>query len=144
MARLRRTQPEASDQMGPKLLLASLFFGLSVYFAAHFVRYVHLVEKLQAMKTVSIPTAADAPEDLSTMLVLEIDADANIRNDHELIPLETLGETISLKHPTKVVLRVDKTAKYPMLKKILKAVGDAGIKNVTFSVIDSPRSNTQP
>lgn len=42
-----------------------------------------------------------------------------------------------LKTPqTRVLIRADRAVRYEYLRQILKAVGDSGITNVTFSVVD--------
>jgi len=42
-----------------------------------------------------------------------------------------------LKNPmTRVLVRVDRAARWSFEREVLKAVGDAGITNVTFSVVD--------
>ena len=39
---------------------------------------------------------------------------------------------------TRVLIRVDRSARWGFEREILKAVGDAGISNVTFAVVDKP------
>ena len=74
------------------------------------------------------------------------------------VPLNNMGsiEVDSIKYPTagdlvpklqqeleknpmtRVLVRVDRSARWSFEREVLKAVGDSGITNVTFSVVDKP------
>ena len=39
---------------------------------------------------------------------------------------------------TRVLVRADRSTRWSFEREVLKAVGDSGITNVTFSVVDKP------
>jgi len=47
-----------------------------------------------------------------------------------------LRESIIKTPQTRVLIRADRSVRYEYLRQILKAVGESGISNVTFSVVD--------
>ncbi|MDD5349107.1 MAG: biopolymer transporter ExbD [Chthoniobacteraceae bacterium] len=50
-----------------------------------------------------------------------------------------------LKNPlTRVLVRVDRSARWAFEREVLKAVGDAGITNVTFAVVDKAGAGSPP
>lgn len=53
---------------------------------------------------------------------------------NDLIPL--LRQELDKNPMVSVILRVDRSARYGYEREILKVIGDAGITNVTFSVVD--------
>ncbi|MEI6351955.1 MAG: biopolymer transporter ExbD [Verrucomicrobiota bacterium] len=61
----------------------------------------------------------------------------------QMVPM--LREKVSKMPQTRVLIRADRAVRYDFLRQILKAVGDSGIANVTFSVVDKdvPGKNGQ-
>ena len=58
----------------------------------------------------------------------------------DLIPM--LQRQIEVNPLCRVLIRADKNVRYEYLRSLLKAVGDAGIANVTFSVVDKEAPKT--
>ena len=54
----------------------------------------------------------------------------------DLVP--KLRQELEKNPMTRVLVRVDRFARWSFEREILKAVGDSGITNVTFSVVDKP------
>lgn len=137
-----RQMPEEDPefQIAPMIdvLLVLLVFFMSI----------SSTQVLQVTKNVVLPVAADGKEievakDQALINVTYLTAAAtssiemNQRNyqvPEDLMP--ELKASAENRPEYKVVVRADKNTKYGFLRKILATVGQAGIKNVTFSVTD--------
>ena len=70
---------------------------------------------------------------ISNMGSIEVDSQ-KYPTPGDLIPI--LQEALNKNPMTRVLIRADKAVRYEFEKEILKAVGTAGVANVTFSVVD--------
>lgn len=70
---------------------------------------------------------------ISNMGSIEVDSQ-KYPTPGDLIPV--LQEALNKNPMTRVLIRADKAVRYEFEKEILKAVGTAGVANVTFSVVD--------
>ena len=59
----------------------------------------------------------------------------------ELVP--KLRQELDKNPMTRVLVRVDRSTRWSFEREVLKAVGDSGITNVTFSVVDKPGPGNQ-
>ena len=55
-----------------------------------------------------------------------------------------LTEKLSKTPQFRMLIRADKDVRYDFLRTLLKAAGEAGVNNVTFSVVDKEGSKTPP
>ena len=137
-----RNAPEEDPefQIAPMIdiLLVLLVFFMSI----------SSTEALQTNKEVNLPVAREAkkPKENPGQVIVNVtwDSRANIGrievNDRvygspdELV--RTFADAVSVAPTTRVLVRADRETRYEFLKQIMKAVGNAGIPNVTFSVVD--------
>jgi biopolymer transport protein ExbD len=138
----RQPEPEADPefQIAPMIdiLLVLLVFFMSI----------SSTEVLQANRDVRLPVAKeakDAKENPGQIIVnLAFNAVNNAvaisvnEKDYaapgELVPV--LQNHIQKNPMVRVLIRADKDVRYAVMKSLLEAVGQAGIANVTFSVVD--------
>ncbi len=144
---VRELPEEAPDfQIAPMIdvLLVLLVFFMSI----------SSTEVLQSAKGIELPVAADASErkkakEIKINVAWNVAADAGsiVIDDRaygspdEIIPL--LRERVAAVPETRVLLREDKQTRYAFTRAIMAAVGAAGIKNVTFSVVDKEGARQQ-
>jgi len=137
-----RNAPEEDPefQIAPMIdiLLVLLVFFMSI----------SSTEVLQVNQNINLPVAADAkaPKDnvgqvivnviwvpLNDMGILEIN-DVKYNTPAEIIPV--LSNALMKAPQTRVLIRADRGVRYAFLRQILKAVGEAQISSITFSVMD--------
>ena len=112
-------------------------------------------EVLQSTKNIELPIAADgnaasknkgqviiniswlAANDVGTITVDE----RNYANPTELSPM--LAERAKANPAIRVLIRADKQTRYDFTRAVMIAVGQAQIKNVTFSVVDKEAPKAQ-
>ena len=112
-----------------------------------FFMSISSTEVLQSTKGIELPVAADASDKKKSKEV-KINVSWNTAADsggiiiddraygapEELTPL--LKERLAAVPETRVLLREDKATRWEFTRALMAAVGAAGIKNVTFSVVD--------
>ncbi|MGA1129546.1 MAG: ExbD/TolR family protein, partial [Chthoniobacterales bacterium] len=135
-------EPEADPefQIAPMIdiLLVLLVFFMSI----------SSTEVLQSNRDIKLPVAKDAKdakENPGQIIVnlgfSQINNSASISVNEveygapaDLVPM--LQNHIQKNPMVRVLIRADKDVRYSLLKSLLEAVGQAGIANVTFSVVD--------
>jgi biopolymer transport protein ExbD len=143
----RKNPPEEDPefQIAPMIdiLLVLLVFFMSI----------SSTEVLQANREISLPIAADgksaSKNNPSQVIVnvlwnpindigsIEID-DTEYPSAAVVVP--RLAKAIEADPLARVLVRADRAVRYEYLRGVLKAVGDAGVQNVTFSVVDKEQS----
>ena len=140
-----RTPPEEDPefQIAPMIdiLLVLLVFFMSI----------STTEVLQTNDAVQLPVAKDAREKekgaagqgqtILNVLWSRINNSGSINVDGKDIALAAdvvpyLREKMSGNPTMRVLVRADKEVRYEYMRSVLKALGDAGVGNVTFSVVD--------
>lgn len=139
--RVRPPDPEAEPefQIAPMIdiLLVLLVFFMSI----------SSTEVLQSNKEIQLPVAKDAKEAKENPGQVIINILYNAMNnatvvevqDREMGPAELvplLQTQVSNNPLVRVLIRADKGVRYEFLRKVLESVGNAGVGNVTFSVVD--------
>jgi len=137
-----RSAPEEDPefQIAPMIdiLLVLLVFFMSI----------STTDALQSNKEVNLPVAKDAkPPDkgAGNQVVLNvtwqpvsgssnIEVDSAILSPADLVPM--LRNRLVAVPQTRVLVRADRNVRYEYLRQILKSVGDSGVSNITFSVVD--------
>jgi biopolymer transport protein ExbD len=120
-----------------------------------FFMSISSTEVLQTNDKVKLPVAKDAKESkknegqsIVNILwnelgggagagVIEVDA-IQFAQPNELVPYIT--EKVSRNPGMRVLVRADKNVRYEYLRGLLKALGDSGVGNVTFSVVDKEQA----
>lgn len=69
---------------------------------------------------------------------IEVDGQQKFAQASDLVPYLT-GRVADVPD-MRILLRADKSVRYEFLRSLLKAIGDAGIGNVTFSVVDKEQT----
>ena len=115
-----------------------------------FFMSISSTEVLQSNKDIALAVAKEAkqPKKAAGQVIVNvswltinnagsIEVDSQRYNAaNELIP--RLQQELEKNPMTRVLVRVDRSARWSFEREVLKAVGDAGITNVTFSVVDKP------
>lgn len=142
-ARAATRNPAEEDpefQIAPMIdiLLVLLVFFMSI----------SSTEVLQSNRTISLAVAkeAKAPKKAPGQVIINVAwtplnnagsievNDQKLPSAYDLVP--KLQDELAKNPLTRVLVRVDRSARWGFEREILKAVGDAGISNVTFSVVD--------
>ena len=146
----RKNMPEEDPefQIAPMIdiLLVLLVFFMSI----------SSTEVLQSNRDIQLPIAADGKSAsknnpgqliinvawvaLNNSGVIEVN-DRKYATPAELIPV--LQKTITANPLARVLIRADKSVRYEFERTLLKAIGDAGVSNVTFSVQDKEKVKTE-
>ncbi len=137
----RQGEPEADPefQIAPMIdiLLVLLVFFMSI----------STTEVLQSNQEINLPVAKDAkdPVDNPGQVIINVtftpmnNATALIVNERTYpSPAEVVGilqSAVSKNPMVRVLIRADREVRYEYLRSLLEAVGQAGIANVTFSVV---------
>lgn len=140
-----RTPPEEDPefQIAPMIdiLLVLLVFFMSI----------SSTEVLQTNDSVQLPVAKDAKEKergaagqgqtILNVLWTRLNNSGSINVDGKDITVAAdvvpyLKEKLSGNPTMRVLVRADKEVRYEYMRSVLKALGDAGVGNVTFSVVD--------
>ncbi len=144
-----REMPEEAPefQIAPMIdvLLVLLVFFMSI----------SSTEVLQSAKGIELPVAAGAGDrkkakEIKINVAWNIAADAGsividdraYGSPEDIIPL--LRERVAAVPETRVLLREDKQTRYAFTRAIMAAVGAAGIRNVTFAVVDEDGAKKIP
>jgi len=145
---VRKPEPEADPefQIAPMIdiLLVLLVFFMSI----------SSTEVLQSNKEINLPVAKEAKEakenpgqviinvthtPINNMTAIEVDQKV-YPSPMDLVNL--LKAKVAANPLVRVVVRADKEVRYEYMRQLLEAVGQSGVGNVTFSVVD--KENTAP
>lgn len=133
-------EPDPEFQIAPMIdiLLVLLVFFMSI----------SSTEVLQSNKEVNLPVAKDAKEAkenpgqvIINVTYVPINNSTAIEVDQRVYPVPAdlvnmLREKVQQNPLVRVLIRADREVRYDYLRKLLEAVGQAGVGNVTFSVVD--------
>ena len=137
-----RVQPEEDPefQIAPMIdiLLVLLVFFMSI----------SSTEVLQSNREISLPVAKDGKQpgkvpgqvivnvtwaSINNLGAIEVN-DRKYPSPYDIV--NYLHDSVMKNPQTRVLIRADRTVRYEYMREILKAVGQSGIANVTFSVVD--------
>ncbi|MFV0337079.1 MAG: ExbD/TolR family protein [Chthoniobacterales bacterium] len=139
----KRRQPEA--EADPEFQIAPMIDILLVLLV--FFMSISSTEVLQSNRDIKLPVAKEAQDakknpgqvivnilynemnDATIIEVNDVDVDAN-----GLIPM--LQKHVATNPLVRVLIRADRAVRYDHLRSVLQSVGNAGVSNVTFSVVD--------
>lgn len=139
--RVRPVDPEVDPefQIAPMIdiLLVLLVFFMSI----------STTEVLQSTEGINLPIAKDAKEAKENPGQVIINIAYNPINNSTAITVQDveygpdalvgLLQTQVSKNPmVRVLIRADRQVRYEFLRRVLESVGNAGVGNVTFSVVD--------
>jgi len=133
-------EPDPEFQIAPMIdiLLVLLVFFMSI----------SSTEVLQSNKEINLPIAKEAKEakdnpgqviinvtytSINDMTAIEVDQQ-NYAMPADIVPI--LINKVSANPLVRVLIRADREVRYDYVRKILEAVGQSGVGNVTFSVVD--------
>lgn len=133
-------EPDPEFQIAPMvdILLVLLVFFMSI----------STTEVLQSNKDVNLPVAKDAQqakENPGQTIVNIVHSPINnstlIEVDQQIYPsprdlINMLDSKVRANPLMRVLIRADRDVRYEYLRTLLEAVGQAGIGNVTFAVVD--------
>lgn len=137
-----RNAPEEDPefQIAPMIdiLLVLLVFFMSI----------SSTEALQSNKEVNLPVAREAkkPKENPGQVIVNvtwsvkdnigrIEVNDRVYNSPDEL-VRVCADAVAVAPATRVLVRADRDVRYEYMKQILKAVANAGIPNVTFSVVD--------
>jgi biopolymer transport protein ExbD len=139
-------EPDPEFQIAPMIdiLLVLLVFFMSI----------SSTEVLQSNKEINLPIAKEAKEAKDNPGQVIINLTYTLMNDmtgveldqkdysapSDLVPL--LQNKVAANPLVRVLIRADREVKYDFVRQVLQAVGQSGIGNVTFSVVDKEASPT--
>ena len=141
-------EPDPEFQIAPMIdiLLVLLVFFMSI----------SSTEVLQSNKEIHLPIAKEAKEakdnpgqviinvtytPMNDMTGVELDQ-KGYASPTDLVPL--LQNKVAANPLVRVLIRADREVKYDFVRQVLQAVGQSGIGNVTFSVVDKEASPSTP
>ena len=121
-----------------------------------FFMSISSTEVLQSNKEIHLPIAKEAKEakdnpgqviinvtytPMNDMTGVELDQ-KGYASPTDLVPL--LQNKVAANPLVRVLIRADREVKYDFVRQVLQAVGQSGIGNVTFSVVDKEASPSTP
>jgi biopolymer transport protein ExbD len=141
-------EPDPEFQIAPMIdiLLVLLVFFMSI----------SSTEVLQSNKEIHLPIAKEAKEakdnpgqviinltytPMNDMTGVELDQ-KDYASPTDLVPL--LQNKVAANPLVRLLIRADREVKYDFVRQVLQAVGQSGIGNVTFSVVDKEASPSTP
>ena len=141
-------EPDPEFQIAPMIdiLLVLLVFFMSI----------SSTDVLQSNKEIHLPIAKEAKEakdnpgqviinvtytPMNDMTGVELDQ-KDYASPTDLVPL--LQNKVAANPMVRVLIRADREVKYDFVRQVLQAVGQSGIGNVTFSVVDKEASPSTP
>ncbi len=141
-------EPDPEFQIAPMIdiLLVLLVFFMSI----------SSTEVLQSNKEIHLPIAKEAKEakdnpgqviinvtyaPINDMTGVELDQ-KDYASPSDLVPL--LQNKVAANPLVRVLIRADREVKYDFVRQVLQAVGQSGVGNVTFSVVDKEASPSTP
>ena len=141
-------EPDPEFQIAPMIdiLLVLLVFFMSI----------SSTEVLQSNKEISLPVAKEAKEakDNPGQVIINVtyapinDATA-IEVDQRSYPAPSdivpmLKNKVAANPLMRVLIRADREVRFDYIKQVLMAVGESGVGNVTFSVVDKDPNASKP
>ena len=142
----QRTQMRNPPEEDPEFQIAPMIDILLVLLV--FVMSISSTEVLASNKTISLPVAKDGkqPGKQPGQVIVNVSwvpmndvGHIEVNNQNYPVPGDMvlmLHEKIMKTPQTRVLVRADRGVRWEFMRGILKACGDAGISNVTFSVVD--------
>lgn len=141
-----RAQTRLTPEEDPEFQIAPMVDILLVLLV--FFMTISSTEAIQTNQNVQLPVSKDAkaPGDNPSQVIINvlwvemtnmgsIELDESIyRNPNEITTV--LTRRLQQRADLRVLLRADRGVRYEYLKDILRAIGDSGVSNVTFSVVD--------
>ncbi len=147
---VRKAEPDADPefQIAPMIdiLLVLLVFFMSI----------SSTEVLQANREVNLPIAKeakDAKDNPGQVIINVTYAPINnataIEVDQKLYPvpadlINMLRAKVAANPLVRVLIRADREVRYEYMRQLLESVGQAGVGNVTFSVVDKEATGQKP
>ena len=136
-------EEEPDFQIAPMIdvLLVLLVFFMSI----------SSTEVLQATKGIELPVAGDGRDAAKNAKQVIVNVSWNLVGDAGAITIDDKGYATppdivpvlrartEVVPETRVLIRADRQVRYAYLREIMIAVGQAGIPNVTFSVVDKEK-----
>ena len=155
MHRLTRTQKAIKDlknppEEDPEFQIAPMIDILLVLLV--FFMSISSTEVLQSNHSILLPVAADAKDasknspaqvtvNISWVPVNEIGSieisEKRYPDADSIIP--EIQHELEVKPTARVLIRADRGVKWEFMKTVMRAVGQAGISNVTFSVVNTDK-----
>ena len=141
-----RIQTRLAPEEDPEFQIAPMIDILLVLLV--FFMSISSTEVLQRVDGLDLPVAADAPDihithgqvivnvfwaQVNNSGSIQMDGVAYARGE-QLVPV--LRSVMEANDGTRVLIRADKNVRYEYLRQVMKAAGDAGVGNVTFSVVN--------
>lgn len=121
-----------------------------------FFMSISSTESLQSNREIALPVARDAKSAsksnpgqviinvtwvaLTNVGALEVD---NVRYPEPSALVPKLQKAIKANPVARVLIRADKAVRYEYLRALMKAIGQAGVSNVTFSVVDKESRSSE-
>jgi len=142
----KRSATRNSPEEDPEFQIAPMIDILLVLLV--FFMSISSTEVLQTNKSISLPVAKDAKSPKKnqgqviinvTWLTLGNIGSISVNDRVYNSPAELVGmlrDAIVKTPQTRVLIRADRGVRYEFERQILRSVGEAGIANVTFSVVD--------
>jgi len=146
----RKAEPDADPefQIAPMIdiLLVLLVFFMSI----------SSTEVLQSNKEVNLPVAKDAKDAkdnpgqvIINVTYVPLNSTTSIEVDQQryAAPAELtalLQRKVAANPLVRVLIRADKDVKYEFTRQLLEAIGQSGVGNVTFSVVDKEGNGAKP
>lgn len=141
-------EPDPEFQIAPMIdiLLVLLVFFMSI----------SSTEVLQSNKEIHLPVAKEAKEAKDNPGQVIINVTYTAINNSTGIEMDQkdyaspneiasmLQRKVAVNPLVRVLIRADKDVKYDYIRQILRVVGQAGVGNVTFSVVDKNSQATSP
>ncbi len=142
----KRAKMREAPEEDPEFQIAPMIDILLVLLV--FFMSISSTEVLQSNREINLAVAKDAkaPKENPGQVILNVvwvplnnvgSIEVNNRvfsTGAELVPL--LRDAVIKTPQTRVLIRADRAVRYEYMRQILKAVGESGIPNVTFSVVD--------
>lgn len=143
----KKKHRKAESEADPEFQIAPMIDILLVLLV--FFMSISSTEVLQQNQNVELPVAKEAKEKpnkipggqvIVNVLYGAINNATTIEIDEKTYPIQDLGPFLRSKataNPNmRVLVRADKQVRYEYMRQLLEAVGQSGIGNVTFSVVD--------
>lgn len=142
----KKKHRKAEAEADPEFQIAPMIDILLVLLV--FFMSISSTEVLQQNQAVDLPVAKeakDAKKDTGGQVIVNvlysltndatsIEVDERTMTSQELIPL--LKGKVAKNPQVRVLMRADKNVRYETLRSILESIGQSGVGDVTFSVVD--------